>query len=237
MANAAGTFNRDAALKPVNTLRCPSFDPAPRFCAFAQPVTPVPAGDPASYPASGGNYGSSIDYGAITGDPNTPNSLYSWMSETGRPNVQTNPTFSYGGSSVAMPLNKARKILDITDGTSNTVIVVESAGRSDKKCILKNCSAVGSWESGVWAGSCNGVAPTGSNFDGTFNSNTGPCTMNCTNMGDASSRSNIYSWHAGGSNMLFAGGSVRFVGEQIPWTTLGRMLTSSDGEVVDASAY
>ena len=118
------------------------------------------------------------------------------------------------------------------------MFVVESSGRSLLKCYGKACPGSGSWENGVWAGSFNGVNPTGSRFDGTYTSDgTGPCTMNCTNVGTASSDSNIYSWHTGGSNMLFGDGSVHFVSETIPWTVLGRMLTSSNGELVDGGSY
>ena len=105
------------------------------------------------------------------------------------------------------------------------------------KCAGKNCSATGTWESGAWAGYLNGVDPTGSLFDGTFSSSTGPCTMNCTNMGPGSGQSNIYSWHDQGTNMVFGDGSVRFVTDRIPWNVLGPLLTCSNGEPVDGSGY
>jgi prepilin-type N-terminal cleavage/methylation domain-containing protein/prepilin-type processing-associated H-X9-DG protein len=228
---AAGTFNRDAALKRVSILICPSFEPAPRFCTYANAV-----GSSTAVAPTNTQLGSSIDYGAIVGNfPNTPESLNTFLSSGA--SAQTDP-YPYGKAFVALPYNKARRILEITDGTSNTVIAVESSGRSVKKCVLKTCPTDNTWESGAWAGSYNGVSPTGSLFDGTINANnTGPCTMNCTNMGSASQQSNIYSWHTGGSNMLFADGSVHYVNERIPWTNLGRMLTCSNGEVVDPTAY
>jgi prepilin-type processing-associated H-X9-DG protein len=53
----------------------------------------------------------------------------------------------------------------------------------------------------------------------------GPCTMNCLQYGDG----NIYSFHRGGSNMLFADGAVRFVSEQITWPVLGSLVTRDNG--------
>jgi prepilin-type N-terminal cleavage/methylation domain-containing protein/prepilin-type processing-associated H-X9-DG protein len=234
IVNAAGTFNRDIATKPVQVLLCPAFDRRPRWATFVQPLT----GGSFTVNASPG-LGASIDYGAISGDwgSGMREGLNWQLSGAGQPNAQTNPTYGWQQSFIAMPFNKARPLAHITDGMSNTVIVVESSGRSTMKCIGKNCSAIGSWETGAWASSLNGVCPTGSLFDGTFSSSTGPCTMNCTNMGPGSSQSNIYSWHSGGTNMLFGDGSVRFVSEQIPWTVLGRLLTSANNEVASGAEY
>ena len=67
-------------------------------------------------------------------------------------------------------------------------------------------------------------------FDGTFASGTGPCTMNCTNMGPSSGQSNIYSWHIGGTNMLFGDGSVRFVSEEVDLAVWRAASTIAGGE-------
>jgi prepilin-type N-terminal cleavage/methylation domain-containing protein/prepilin-type processing-associated H-X9-DG protein len=233
LTGPTGSNNRTIAQTRIPMLLCPSFDSRPRYSTYAQDFTGASA---PSGPGPG--HGSSIDYGCVTGhNNNNMDGLNYQLSGTGQPNAQTNPTYAYGQSFVAMPWNKMRTPLFVTDGLSNTVIVVESAGRSTMKCVLKDCSQSGSHESGVWAGVWNGVNPTGSMFDGTFVSSTGPCTMNCTNMGAASSYSNIYSWHVGGTNMVMGDGSVRFVSEGIPWAVLGRMFTANGGEVDNSSTY
>ncbi|MFQ3594185.1 MAG: H-X9-DG-CTERM domain-containing protein, partial [Gemmataceae bacterium] len=42
----------------------------------------------------------------------------------------------------------------------------------------------------------------------------------------------IYSFHSGGANFLFADGSVRFLSESTPNHVIGALLTPASGEVV-----
>jgi len=54
--------------------------------------------------------------------------------------------------------------------------------------------------------------------------------MNCNNLsGD------IYSFHTRGANICFVDGSVRFVSQNIPLTTLIALVTKDGGEQVDSS--
>jgi prepilin-type processing-associated H-X9-DG protein len=50
--------------------------------------------------------------------------------------------------------------------------------------------------------------------------------MNCSN------NSEVYSFHPGGANFIFADGSVRFIQETISLTTLAQLITRAGGEVV-----
>jgi prepilin-type processing-associated H-X9-DG protein len=56
--------------------------------------------------------------------------------------------------------------------------------------------------------------------------------MNCDNQ-----QGDIYSFHTGGANILFADGSVRFVRDSITLNTLAALVTKSGGEVVDPASY
>jgi prepilin-type N-terminal cleavage/methylation domain-containing protein/prepilin-type processing-associated H-X9-DG protein len=266
VAGPMGTYNRDISLDPIKMLLCPAFDPKPRYCGYVQRVTGSTAEPGAGHEAAGPcrncnvalpgstttakypGFGASIDYGFIGGDAGSGVSEgLNWnLSGSTATNPQTNPTYPWPGtppnpkrSLVAFPYNKARKLDQISDGLSNTIFAAESSGRSEVKCVGKDCSKTGTWESGAWAGSWNVINPSGSLFDGTIpsSSGTGPCTMNCTNMGVGSDNSNFYSLHTGGSNMLFGDGSVKFMSEQVPWIVLGRLMTSANGEVTDGSAY
>jgi prepilin-type processing-associated H-X9-DG protein len=55
---------------------------------------------------------------------------------------------------------------------------------------------------------------------------TGPCAVNCTN------ESEVYSFHPGGANAVFADGSVRFLRAGMSIRILARLATRAGGEVV-----
>jgi prepilin-type processing-associated H-X9-DG protein len=54
----------------------------------------------------------------------------------------------------------------------------------------------------------------------------GPCAINCTNQSD------VYAFHSGGANAVFADGSVRFLGEAMPLYVLAALYTRSFGEII-----
>jgi prepilin-type processing-associated H-X9-DG protein len=55
--------------------------------------------------------------------------------------------------------------------------------------------------------------------------------MNCTNS------NNIYSFHVGGCNFLFADGSVHFISQNITWKPLTALMTPNQGEIADPSWF
>ena len=85
-------------------------------------------------------------------------------------------------------------ILEITDGTSNTILYSEAAGR-DRLCVGRVCGPLlaGTVSTAIWADSDNRITITGSNPDGSTNAN-GTAAINVNNQsGD------IYSFHTGGA--------------------------------------
>ena len=58
-----------------------------------------------------------------------------------------------------------------------------------------------------------------------------PCAINCSNNRE------IYSFHPGGANVVFADGSVRFLNESIPIKVLAALVTRAGGEVVSGCEY
>lgn len=118
----------------------------------------------------------------------------------------------------------------ITDGLSNTVLVVEQADRSNY-WILTSLQAsnaaltnVNWW--GAWA-SYQHFTYQGYTADGKSVGTT--CSMNCSNS------QGIYSFHQQGSNVAFCDGSVRFVNQQIPVATLMSLMTRDGGEPLSAN--
>lgn len=134
------------------------------------------------------------------------------------------------------------RIRDISDGTSNTILLIEMTGGTD--IYLKNkvvspsaptgqappfdtYAGVAQENGGGWAdvnGGENWI--NGSNYDGTQPSNGGPCAVNCTNQ-----KGNLHSLHSGGCHILLADGAVRFVNQSIAAYTMAGLITKANGEV------
>ena len=86
-----------------------------------------------------------------------------------------------------------------------------------------------SWLSGgPWA-SRNLLWGRGATWDGT--AFFGPCAVNCTNDRE------VYSFHTGGANVVFADGHVHFLRESINIRVLARLITRAGGEVVSAGDF
>lgn len=136
------------------------------------------------------------------------------------------------------------RIRDITDGTSNTMMIAEDAGRPRQYIGRKGGKnpRVGNVAFGTdftadgwsWADINNGFSVDGANSAGLQNNTSGSgnativgqCTMNCTN------DSEMYSFHTGGVQTVLADGSVRFLSENMSAATLVGLITLNGGEIV-----
>jgi prepilin-type processing-associated H-X9-DG protein len=135
------------------------------------------------------------------------------------------PAGDYRG---ALPLNSMTRVLDISDGTSNTLLAAEDAGRPQLWRAgrpVPGAFAAG----GPWASSANPVVISGASADGAIL--LGPCGINCTN------ERQPYSFHASGANFLFADGSVHFLLAAIDIRVLAALATRAGGEVVSGSDW
>lgn len=121
-----------------------------------------------------------------------------------------------------------RRIVDITDGTSNTMILAECAGRN-RRFIMGREDPTQSWTAGPWANPGSRINISG--FDpswvpGTTLPTAGPCVVNCINDKE------IYSFHSGGANICMADGSIRFLKTTATLDLALSLLTRNRGEVV-----
>lgn len=115
---------------------------------------------------------------------------------------------------------------DVTDGLSQTITLVEDAGRPRLWRMGKPAAGVAA--DAAWANPQYEIALDGSDwlFTGSGQGN-GMCVMNCTNYNEA------YSFHPGGVNLLFADGAVRLISEHVRAEVFAAITTCASAEVVD----
>ena len=122
------------------------------------------------------------------------------------------------------------RVRDITDGTSVSFLAVEDGGRPDLwrmgRLAVGNASAAG------WSDPNLEIALDGSDYLYTGNGQGfGPCVMNCTNDNE------LYSFHPGGANFVFADGSIRFIRDTIRNTTFAALVTKAQGDFPNPDDY
>lgn len=121
--------------------------------------------------------------------------------------------------------NTNQRIADVQDGTSNTIMLCEIAGRNGVYRQGRLIAATGNLGGG-WGDPINGENWFGgSGFNG---SGQGGCVINCTN----EYGKGMYAFHSGGANTVFADGSVHFLSQGMSTRTLAFLVTAAKGEVV-----
>jgi prepilin-type N-terminal cleavage/methylation domain-containing protein/prepilin-type processing-associated H-X9-DG protein len=127
------------------------------------------------------------------------------------------PAANYDG---VLAVGYLARLADITDGASQSILVTEHAGRP-------KLWRAGRPIAGIHAVAAAWVAGTltmgqGSSPDGV--TKPGPCAINCTNDRE------VYSFHPGGANTVFADGSVHFLQAGIDIRIFARLATRAGGE-------
>jgi prepilin-type N-terminal cleavage/methylation domain-containing protein/prepilin-type processing-associated H-X9-DG protein len=228
-------MNASVLAQPFPLYTCPS-TPSTRTISYAS--TYITNFAPTAYPATNTTCnGWSADYAPICQVKTTKDAS---GAENGFKNVAVSGTVAWAGrgSKGAMMQNGYTKIIEIVrgDGTSNTTMFSEAAGRTLQYYADRSSAAFPSGGSGaIWADSDNRITVTGTDFTGhTSNMTDGSatCAINCNNQsGD------VYSFHTGGANIAFCDGSVRFVSATMPVNVLASLVTKAGGEIVDISQY
>jgi len=124
-------------------------------------------------------------------------------------------------------VNRTTRLTDIQDGASNTIMMAECAGRPQlwhgREPVPNVWLTGGPWASRslLWG---RGATEDGTAFYGT-------CAINCTNDRE------VYSFHAGGANAVFADGSVHFLNATIDIRVFARLATRAGGEVIGADDF
>jgi prepilin-type N-terminal cleavage/methylation domain-containing protein/prepilin-type processing-associated H-X9-DG protein len=119
------------------------------------------------------------------------------------------------------------RMASITDGTSNTFIVAECAGRNTFWWMGKRQAttiANGPWATPAGKIQIGGCDPNNPNYPLNTNNVAGPRAVNCIN------HKEIYSFHPSGANVCFADGSVRHVPNSLDLNLAYALLTRERGE-------
>jgi prepilin-type N-terminal cleavage/methylation domain-containing protein len=163
-----------------------------------------------------------LDY-APANELTRPNAFY-----TAYPMPPSDPTFIG-----ILGHNVHRRIAEITDGTSNTILLAEVAGRNQVWIMGKFYASAPSdlntgGESGAWANPASNIEVSGFNqgaFAAGQNASPGDCAVNCTNADE------IYGFHTAGANILLGDGSVRMLKSGTSVNIVIPLITRAIGEV------
>jgi prepilin-type processing-associated H-X9-DG protein len=204
-ANFYDPVNAAAISVPIKTFYCPS-SPANRT------VTVTMSGE-TSVGAAGDYFG-----------PNSFSSkLYGVQSLSGN------------NQDTAMNDNTSRKLRDIVDGLSNTLLITEQAGRPNFYIYgIQQASNTGMDDYNWWGPWASYQVVSFWIFGGdgiTMDGPGGPCTINCNNS------QGVYAFHTGGANAVFVDGSVHFMTTQMNPTELFALVTINGGETLTGQGW
>jgi len=115
-----------------------------------------------------------------------------------------------------------RRMAEITDGTSNTILLAESAGRNQTWEMGAMTSTSGT--TGAWPNPDTAITLTG--YDPSTMSLLGPCAVNCTN------KNEIYAFHTGIANVLMGDGTVRSLQAGLDINIAIALMTRSIGDTI-----
>jgi len=139
-------------------------------------------------------------------------------------------------SALGLAAIEPNRMTDITDGTSNTILLCEDAGRPDRYVKgVKVASASGTSNPSDGAGWGDYKSEYG--LDGvTVNTSTNPPTTSepGNTVINGYNNNETYSFHTGGAMHAFTDGSVRFIRETITSATYAALITAQGGGLTGA---
>jgi len=118
---------------------------------------------------------------------------------------------------LGVPASRPNAITAVTDGTSNTILICEDAGRPNR--YVGGVQVSGSLNDGGWGNHENDYGLDGA-VSKTNPASPGNCVINCHNNNET------YSFHPGGAMHVFTDGSVRFIRESIAPQTYAALITA-----------
>ncbi len=205
--------NQPAVNTQLKIWQCPSAR-ANRIQDGSLPTVAPPPADPFTGTAACGDY---AGMGRVDAE----------LARRGLIDPPGGPRDQLGHFEGVFPINDTRRLTDVCDGTSNTILIAECAGRpalwQGRKQVPNVWLTGGPWASRnlLWG---KGATPDGTDFYG-------PCAVNCTNDRE------VYSFHPTGASAVFADGSVHFLQANLNIRVFARLATRAGGEVVSAGDF
>jgi prepilin-type processing-associated H-X9-DG protein len=128
-----------------------------------------------------------------------------------------------------MQVGQLGRIAGVTDGTSNTILLVEMSGRpwwylANKQRSSSTINNPRTYGFGFWA---HNNAHNISTFLADGSALGTVCAVNCSN------QFGVYSFHPSGANVAYADGAVRMLSNATSPRTLAALVTRAGGEVVN----
>jgi prepilin-type N-terminal cleavage/methylation domain-containing protein/prepilin-type processing-associated H-X9-DG protein len=209
--------NAKAVAVPLKFYICPSVPWTPRMDSSPS--------EPGSYttPRASGDYSSVSGLKTFVAIPcgNLPNSILSGDARIVGALVEDNTT----------------AVAEILDGTSQTILVAEDAGRPFLYCYAgkyspdqgASCNPPHKQKEGSWADPNQAFSIDGST--GTDGCIQGSCAVNC------SSDNEVYGFHTAGANVVYADGSVHLLSGSTNLCVLAALVTRAGGETLSLQDY
>ena len=204
----------------LKVMQCPSTPTSNRSETISLPAGAIPGYPAATFTTAAGDY-----------------SVISGVTSAGWDSVVGPPSGGDREGMLASPPSISSKISSITDGVSNTLLLVEIAGRPEAWQsnirvstngfpVVPNSGNANTVGAG-WGNPYNGENwINGSLYDG--RGLQGPCMINCTNVNGRG----IYGFHSGGASVVMGDGAVRFLNTSMNPKNFVYMITAKKGEII-----
>ncbi len=199
--------NELAALTPVTIMQCPS---APEPNRIVDLGTSTTGPSPSLYGTKG-----------IISDFAANHALSSSLAAAAQSDPKAKPVMLTDGS--------VRRVAEIIDGTSNTIILHEQAGRPDQYILGRNVGQANQLFPNWWGVQTGYLTFTYQGYTADGLAVGTDCSLNCNNA------QGIYAFHPNGANAAFCDGSVRFLRQQISPVLVYQLCTINGLEITPGS--